>query len=94
MVTTEETAAVVGEHFFNCHPEHEHGPDNPPGYEPTEIENCWHCGTATQRGCTCPDCWKNQDYVPSEAAYHCALCGRWWAHMNLRVTKITFGGDQ
>ena len=84
----------VEEHFEGCHPEHSEGDGNPPGYEPQETEPCWHCGTPTTRGaCNCSDEYEYADYIPPGAAYHCPKCRRWWAHMKLNVTKITFGAE-
>jgi hypothetical protein len=81
------------EHFPDCHPQDGEAPGNPEGYEPQPVEPCWHCGAMTTRGaCHCPHCRdEDDDDIPQSAIYHCPLCRRWWAHMYLSVTKITFG---
>jgi len=84
----------LGEHFAGCHPADGEAPGNPEGYQPQPVEPCWHCGTSTTRGtCYCPHCRdESDDDIPQSAIYHCQLCRRWWAHMYLNVTKITFPG--
>jgi hypothetical protein len=83
-----------GEHFLGCHPEDGEAPDNPEGYQPQATEPCWHCGTPTPRGCNCDDCWADADDKPPSAIHHCTTCGRWWAHMYLNITKLTFPGRE
>lgn len=86
------SAAEIG-HFYGCHPEHEQG-SQVPGHEPQDVEECWHCGTPTRRGCDCSECWNGADYIPTAASYHCPTCGRWWAWMTgLNITSITFGAE-
>lgn len=84
------------EHFIGCHPEHEHAPQRDrPVSEIPDTEACWHCGTLTTRGaCNCSDCWDNADYIPPSAVSHCPTCGRWWAYMIPRITKITFEASE
>ena len=83
----------VSEHFYGCHPED--AEDHRPFKAVSEIadtESCWHCGTPTSRGCSCPECLDSADYVPPSAIYHCDTCGRWWAYMTgLKLTTIEFG---
>jgi len=83
------------DHFPGCHPEDAEAPrETPGGYTPQETASCWHCGTATARGCNCADCWDGADYVPPSAVYHCPVCGRWWAWMTgLNITEITFAAE-
>lgn len=77
-------------HFIGCHPEDEHSPEQPPGYEPQDTEDCWHCKTPTSRGCGCYDCETN-GVIPASCIHHCSTCGRWWAYMTgLNITTITF----
>lgn len=84
------------EHFLGCHPEHEQAPQEAgEGPKGQDVENCWHCGTSTSRGCHCPECLDGVDYVPPSAVYHCPTCGRWWAWMTgLNITEITFGAPK
>jgi hypothetical protein len=81
------------EHFEGCHPEDDHSPETPEGYIPQLTEECWHCGTSTERGtCFCWDCAGN-GYIPPSAIHHCRTCGRWWAYMTgLNITEIIIPG--
>lgn len=81
---------MTDEHFKGCHPEDGKAP-KVPGREPTETEGCWHCQTPTSRGCRCGECWDGEDGIAPSAIYHCALCGRWWAYMELNITEIRVG---
>jgi hypothetical protein len=83
------------EHFDGCHPEDGEAPGNPEGYQPQQVEPCWHCGTPTTVGtCFCSHCRdEDDDDIPQSAIYHCPKCKRWWAHMHLRVIKFTFNSD-
>jgi len=77
-------------HYIDCHPEDDHGPDAPEGYEPQYTEQCWHCATSTDMGCYCLDCVDNAHLIPPGNVYHCRRCGRWWAYMTgLNITTIT-----
>lgn len=84
------TASVTEDHFAGCHPEHAEAGDPPEGYRSQDIEDCWHCGTPTTRGCNCESCLDFTDGVPN-VVYHCPTCRRWWAQMCLRVAEIKFG---
>jgi hypothetical protein len=82
-------------HFPGCHPEDARDDrEADPATVGQPVENCWHCGTPTPRGCTCDDCRDAADYIPPSAIYDCPLCRRWWAWMTgLNITTITFGAD-
>ena len=83
-------------HFPGCHPEDAEDPrEVPEGYQPGDVEECWHCGTPARRGaCRCADCLGG-DYIPPGAMYHCPACKRWWAWMTgLNITTITFGAEE
>jgi hypothetical protein len=85
---------VSAVHFPGCHPgDAEDTREVPDGYQPAEVEPCWHCGTPTPHGCGCADCvyGDGAKYIPPSAIYHCQTCGRWWAWMTgLNITTITF----
>jgi len=83
---------ITEEHFIDCHPEDEEAPATPEGYEPAETEKCWHCAAPTKKGCNCADCWESD--IPPSGIYHCAVCGRYWAYMQLNVTTITLKGAE
>jgi hypothetical protein len=79
----------LAEHFPGCHPEDAEDRQKKPLGELGGVEDCWHCGTPTSRGCNCADCWDGADYVPPSAIYHCPTCKRWWAWMTgLNITTI------
>jgi hypothetical protein len=81
-----------GAHFPGCHPEHDTDTrEVPAGYQPAGSEDCWHCGTPTQRG---GGLCRDETYIPQAAVYHCPACKRWWAWMTgLNITTITFGEE-
>lgn len=78
------------EHFKGCHPEDARAAEAPEGYQPSETEQCWHCGTPTRRGCSCRECLDSDDDVPADMIYHCPVCGRWWSYMWLRIIEMVF----
>jgi hypothetical protein len=86
------TAADL-EHFRGCHPEEDRAAEDHEGPADQPVEDCWHCGTQTPRGCGCADCWLSADDIPPAAVYHCPLCGRWWAYMRLSITSFTFNPE-
>jgi hypothetical protein len=91
MTAAAPEAPAGGGHFPGCHPEESEDPrPDKPQAEIQDTEPCWHCGTPTPRGCSCFDCC-DDGYIPPTAVYHCPTCKRWWAYMNLNITKITFG---
>lgn len=79
-------------HWKGCHPEDAKSPGTPDGWQPSDSEDCWHCGTPTSKGCDCSVCLRDDDDVPATAVYHCPTCGRWWAYMSFPVTITMIPG--
>jgi hypothetical protein len=83
------------EHFPGCHPEDARvRRELPDEWQPGDTEGCWHCGTATPRGCDCDDCGDGAFYQPPTAVYHCPVCRRWWVYLWPLAMAITFDPEQ
>jgi hypothetical protein len=79
------------QHFPGCHQGDDQPSDKPAGYVPQDTEQCWHCGTATDRGCYCLMCAaRAAKFLPGDV-YHCPRCDRWWNYVGpVSVAAITF----
>ena len=78
-------------HYFDCHPDEEDVPVKDYVYQPLDIEDCAHCGTAVRKGCWCYQCTTADRLADNQLVYHCPRCNRVWAYVYEPViTKIAY----